>query len=896
MDSGPEISVIVAVRDGAATLAETLRCLQGQDLVAWEAVVVDDGSVDESPALIAAAVARDERVRALAVPGLGVSAARNAGVAAARAPWLLFLDADDALESRHLAALRAGALRSPEADVILLDWRIAYADGTLGPIERGSLDPSPAEALAARCPFVIHAAMVRATAVRRAGGFDPGLRICEDWDLWQRVARGGAVFRRAKGAVARYSMSSGSATTRSGEFLDSGVAVIQRGHGSDSRVEDAVPPPPAAGAALAEALLAVWLAGRSVGQGGDGAALLAGRSFRVPPRPDERLLAGVLLEGIGRGLGTARPDWPATWTRLRPAAGAAVAIVEGRARFPKLTAATLIEAERQLAFHQSAGPDAMIGETAVRSFEVGAAPAPGAPAGPVADRVAGIVTRGGREVGRFEAFGVELADPALLRSVLAEFEGSEPAPPAAEGSSAPPGEPEYWEGIFATEDPWDYGNPYEDLKYDQTLAAIPGRAGRALELACAEGLFTRRLAGKAGRLLATDVSPTAVGRARARLADLAHVEVRVLDFERDPLPGGLDLMVCSEVLYYLANESRLAAVAGKFAGALAPGGHLVMAHANLVADNPRSTGFDWPHPFGARRIAEVFAANPGLRHVASWRSLLYRIEVFRKDEAPGAPVIRWIPHAADIPAERARHIRWAGAQAASEGVPVLMYHRVTDDPLPALARWAVAPATFRAQMEWLKAKGFTALSLAEFEATVWEGADLPERPVLITFDDGTRDFGENAAPVLAGLNLPAAVFLPTGHVGGRADWDAGYGPPAEIIGWDEVEALQAQGVAFAAHGHDHLPLTALPYDRLLRETVDPPRIIAERLGKPVAAMAYPYGAHDEAVGRSLYRSGCRLAFTTEHRRWRPGDRAMAIPRLEVGGVLDLAAFARMLGA
>src|SRR5579863_6958117 len=74
----------------------------------------------------------------------------------------------------------------------------------------------------------------------------------------------------------------------------------------------------------------------------------------------------------------------------------------------------------------------------------------------------------------------------------------------------------YWEEIFAEEDPWDYGNSaYEAWKFDQTLSLLPaGHAKTALDLGCAEGHLTARLAPHVERLTAADISPTAVARAR----------------------------------------------------------------------------------------------------------------------------------------------------------------------------------------------------------------------------------------------------------------------------------------------------------------------------------------------------------------------------------------------
>jgi SAM-dependent methyltransferase len=190
---------------------------------------------------------------------------------------------------------------------------------------------------------------------------------------------------------------------------------------------------------------------------------------------------------------------------------------------------------------------------------------------------------------------------------------------------------EHWESLFASrEDPWRYDNSYEATKYEQTLSLLPeGRFSRALELACAEGHFTDRLSRRVEHLTAADISPTAVARTRARCAAFGNVDFLVLDLVSDALPADLDLIVCSEVLYYLSLE-QLKEVPAKFANALRPGGFLLMAHAIMVSDERERTGFDWGHDFGVKTIAATFDANPELSLLQELRTPLYRIQLFQR--------------------------------------------------------------------------------------------------------------------------------------------------------------------------------------------------------------------------------------------------------------------------
>ena len=137
-----------------------------------------------------------------------------------------------------------------------------------------------------------------------------------------------------------------------------------------------------------------------------------------------------------------------------------------------------------------------------------------------------------------------------------------------------------FERFYARErDPYHFdSNPYEAAKLDDLLDVIgEGPFRRALEVGCSIGSFTERLAPRCEQLLATDISEAAAERARERLA--GHPQVRV---ERRTIPGEMpdgafDLIVCSDVLYYLPAW-RLKRTLGLLAARLEPGGSIVSLH------------------------------------------------------------------------------------------------------------------------------------------------------------------------------------------------------------------------------------------------------------------------------------------------------------------------------
>jgi hypothetical protein len=128
-EQGVKVSVVSAARNAAATLPDALHSLQAQTLQDWEAIVVDDGSTDETAAVAADIAARDRRIRVLQQPWAGVAAARNAGLLAARADWLLFLDADDWLLPTALEQLVAAIEADSHLGAVYGGWTRVNAEG-----------------------------------------------------------------------------------------------------------------------------------------------------------------------------------------------------------------------------------------------------------------------------------------------------------------------------------------------------------------------------------------------------------------------------------------------------------------------------------------------------------------------------------------------------------------------------------------------------------------------------------------------------------------------------------------------------------------------------------------------------------------------------------------------
>lgn len=181
-------------------------------------------------------------------------------------------------------------------------------------------------------------------------------------------------------------------------------------------------------------------------------------------------------------------------------------------------------------------------------------------------------------------------------------------------------------------------------------------------------------------------------------------------------------------------------------------------------------------------------------------------------------------------------------------LPLLTFHTLET------ARSVIAfpPDLFAEAIRRLEALGYRTVSV--LDAAAWARGEraVPERAVVLTFDDGYRTVYEQAFPVLARHGMSATVFLTVGRA--RAGGAGERLPSLEgrpMLSWGEIREMHRAGVAFGAHTCTHPDLTRLPTPAVEDEVGTSKAIIEDALGAPVACFAYPFGRYDRRVADAV---------------------------------------------
>jgi peptidoglycan/xylan/chitin deacetylase (PgdA/CDA1 family) len=212
--------------------------------------------------------------------------------------------------------------------------------------------------------------------------------------------------------------------------------------------------------------------------------------------------------------------------------------------------------------------------------------------------------------------------------------------------------------------------------------------------------------------------------------------------------------------------------------------------------------------------------------------------------------------------------------AAPPRVPVLMYHEIADAALTP-SPLAVSPEVFADQLACLSDAGFNTITAGELSAILAAGTgELPERPIVLTFDDGYGDFYSKALPLLKQHGFTATLFQTTGWVGKE-------GEAKRMMNWRELTEAEQAGIEIGAHTCTHPQLDQLPENLLREELYVSKSLLEDNLGLKVPGLAYPYGYSSAKVRRVAREIGYVYAYAVGNALATSKANQFTIPRLTI---------------
>lgn len=203
----------------------------------------------------------------------------------------------------------------------------------------------------------------------------------------------------------------------------------------------------------------------------------------------------------------------------------------------------------------------------------------------------------------------------------------------------------------------------------------------------------------------------------------------------------------------------------------------------------------------------------------------------------------------------------------NRAVLVLNYHKIANEH----KSLSVTLDDFEQHMKWLQEYGFTCITPGQLYDFVANGAELPEKSVLITFDDGYKDNYTNAFPIMKKYGMKGTIFVVTGFLGVYDNY----------LTWDQAKELLDAGFNIESHTYSHKSMTEASDEDITKELVKSRQTIKEKLGIDSDFMAYPTGTYNLHIAELVKEAGYKGAFTIKYDNVSRDSNVYALERVPV---------------
>jgi peptidoglycan/xylan/chitin deacetylase (PgdA/CDA1 family) len=225
-----------------------------------------------------------------------------------------------------------------------------------------------------------------------------------------------------------------------------------------------------------------------------------------------------------------------------------------------------------------------------------------------------------------------------------------------------------------------------------------------------------------------------------------------------------------------------------------------------------------------------------------------------------------------------------------------MYHSVSREGTDRFIKFTLSPEVFTEHMEYISNQGYTPITVAEYARMVSVSqSTLPDKPIIITFDDGFADFYYATLPILEKFHFSASLYVVTNDMGGTSKWLKPEGEEnRKMLTWSQLSEIWKAGIECGTHSHTHLHLDTAKPEVAYQEIFRSKDILEQKLGSQVYSLAYPYGHYTRNVRRLVIEAGYTAACAVRHAMSHTGDDLFGLARITINRQTNVARLSNLL--
>jgi peptidoglycan/xylan/chitin deacetylase (PgdA/CDA1 family) len=215
-------------------------------------------------------------------------------------------------------------------------------------------------------------------------------------------------------------------------------------------------------------------------------------------------------------------------------------------------------------------------------------------------------------------------------------------------------------------------------------------------------------------------------------------------------------------------------------------------------------------------------------------------------------------------------------------LPILNYHSISQGGTDHFGKFTLRPEMFAQHMKLISDQGYTPLTVKNFAHSVRGFSSLPNKPVIITFDDGFSDFYTAAFPILQEFRFPATLYVVTDDIDGTSKWiKPNRGEYRKMLTWSQLAEIQKAGIECGAHSATHIHLDVAEPEIARQEITRSKDTLEQKLGCQIHSMAYPYGHYTKTVRQMVVEAGYSAACAVRNAISHVEDNLFSLARMTI---------------